>query len=354
VRYEGADTLIKKFGPGTPGATLEDMPELMKAFGMTSGEVADWQDLVHSMGGSSAMPHTTKRRQKYDQQRTPWIRLAPREKEILDAGWAHVQSVPYKVSLRWLFYRLLQDGLYKGKVNYKDNFVKLFARARHTGQGYWRPDTLEDEGRNVVRRSGGCKDAADAVGEMKENIQDAAYVPIDHFYRQENYIELWYEANAMTSQFEHYTRAIDLVPMAGTASIPYKWKIAKRLEAAAVRYGKPIRILYFGDEDEAGHVIKSVIEKDVRRWSSTPFEVDWCGLTVEQAEFYGVPENFEKKGYQWEALPDDGAREIITAAVERYIDMDLIDEADEDAEEFREKWEGGLNAALNKIDKGGE
>ena len=34
----------------------------------------------------------------------------------------------------------------------------------------------------------------------------------------------------MVAQFQHYTEKIDLVPMAGTASIPFKWKIAKRLE----------------------------------------------------------------------------------------------------------------------------
>ena len=303
----------------------------------------------HSSVGPCGTPHISKRK-KYDQERTPWIRLGPREKSILDAGWAHVQSVHYKVSLRWLFYRLLQDGFYKGKDDYKNNFAKLFSRARHTRQGEWRPDTLEDEGRSVVRRSGGCENVEDAVGEMQANIQDAAYVPIDHFYRQQNYIELWFEANAMTSQFEHYTRDIDLVPMAGSASIPYKWTIAKRLESAAGRYGLPIKILYFGDLDPAGNTIQTTIEKDVRRWSDAAFELSWCGLTMEQAERYEIPENFEKPGqYQWEALSDEGAEEIITSAVERYIEPDLIDEAEEDAKEFQEKWEGKLGNALDKL-----
>jgi len=289
------------------------------------------------------------KRKKYDQERTPWIRLGPRERKILDAGWAHVQSVPYKVSLRWLFYRLLQDGFYRTKDDYENKFGKLMSRARHTNQGGWRPDTLEDEGRDFVIRAGGCSDEYGAIEAMESLVLDAANIPFDHFYRQEHYIELWFEANAMTSQFAHYTEEIDLVPMGGTASIPYKWKIAKRLERAANRYDIPIRILYFGDADPAGHTIKDSIEKDVRRWCSAPFEIVWCGLTDEQAERYEIPESYEKKGYQWEALPDEGAREIITSAVESYIDPRMVDEAAADADAFRDEWRGKLAEAFDKL-----
>ena len=34
----------------------------------------------------------------------------------------------------------------------------------------------------------------------------------------------------MVAQFQRYAEKIDLIPMAGTASIPLKRKIAKRLE----------------------------------------------------------------------------------------------------------------------------
>jgi hypothetical protein len=302
------------------------------------------------MSDTSGMAHRP-RRKKYDQERTPWIRLGPREAEILDAGWHHVRSVPYKVSLRWLFYRLLQDGFYKTKGDYKNNFGKLFSRARHTYQGGWRPDTLEDEGRDFVIRSGGCQCETDAFEVLKSLVLDAASVAFDHFYKQANYVELWYEANAMTSQFEHYTHAIDLVPMCGTASIPFKWKIAKRLEEAAARYGKPIRILYFGDADPAGHTIKDAIAKDVRRWCSAPFEIVWCGLTEEQAERHRIPESYEKRGYQWEAIPDEGARQIITSAVETYIDPELIDEADDEATAFSDEWRDKLEAAIDTLEQ---
>jgi hypothetical protein len=55
--------------------------------------------------------------------------------------------------------------------------------------------------------------------------------------------------------------------------------------------------------------------------------------------------------YQWEALPDEGAREIITSAVDEYIDTDLIREADEEAEAFAKEWESKLEAVLDKIEQ---
>lgn len=301
----------------------------------------------------AVMPHRKPRRKKYDQTRTPWQRLGPREKAILDAGWAHVQSVPYRVSTRWLFYRLLQDGFYKGKGDYKNNYMKLIARARHTYLDGWRPDTLEDEGRDFILRVDGCRDEPEAVELMRAYILDAANLRFNHFHRQENYVELWFEAKAMAAQFEHYTNKIDLVPMFGEASIPYKWKIAKRLEQAASFYDKPIHVLYFGDADPSGHKIMRDVEKDVRRWCSAGFEIVWAGLTIEQAKRYKIPERPEKPGYQWEALSDKAAEKIITSAVGKYLDTNLIEEADAAADAFAEKWREKLEAALDELAKGG-
>jgi len=283
--------------------------------------------------------------------RTARTRNRPESDRILDRGWELVSSVPYKVDARWLFYALLQEGFYKTKKDYKNKFTAMFARARISFHKEWRPDTLADEQRQITGRAGGYESADDAIGDVRQNILDAARIDIDHFYRQENYVELWFEARSMAGQFKQYTKGVDLVPMGGSASIPYKWKIAERLTNAAARYGKPIRILYFGDDDEAGHEIQEVVERDVRRWCSEPFEIMWCGLTPAQVKKYGIPENFEKHGHQWVALGDAAAREIIAAAMNLYIDTGLIDEADEEADDFAKEWEAKLESILDKFEQ---
>ncbi|GAI78588.1 unnamed protein product, partial [marine sediment metagenome] len=214
-----------------------------------------------------------------------------------------------------------------------------------------RPDTLADETREIIRRIYGYPDIDEALDEMPDDLASNIDLAIDHFYRQDNYIEIWYEARAMTGQFRHYTAKVDLVPLGGMSSIPYKWSLAKNLEWKRSKYQKPIKILYFGDEDLAGHLIKSDVEEDVRKWSEADFEIVWAGLTKEQVEKYGVPHSVEKKGYQWEALEDESASEIIRESLDRFIDRAIIKEAETEAHEQGEFWADPVRKAINEIIK---
>lgn len=245
---------------------------------------------------------------------------------ILDRAYDLVQSVPYSVSARWLFYRLLQEGYYTAKADYKNKFLKAVSTARHAFYGNWRPDTLADETREAIVRGQGASD----VTEWLTWVADGLTCELDKWGSQPCYVELWYEARAMTQQFEHYTRHLTLRPMGGQASIEYKWKAAKALEQAFDDYGRPLVVLYFGDLDTAGGVISEVIERDVRKWCDADFEFIRCGLTPEQVQRYNVPENPEKPGeYQWEALSDEGARAIITASVAPYLHHDAFGDVEE-------------------------
>lgn len=288
-----------------------------------------------------------------DQQRTPWKKMDAATAAILDAGWAHLRSVDYKVSARWLFYRLLQDGLYRDKKkDYRNKFLKTFSRARHTCWQEWRPDSLEDDRREFEIRSNGAEDDNEAELWLKFRVGKATSVPFDHTYRQDAYVACFYEAQAMHNQFKKYTRNIDLYPMGGEPSIPYKHRVAKRLEEAYEQYEKPIVVLYFGDADEGGRQIVETVQYDIGRWCSAPVEFTWCGLTETQAEQYGVPDNPDRPGsYQWEALDDAAAAEIITAALAENLDLSLMDKAAEEAAEFKAKWDGRLAEALEVLDE---
>ncbi len=237
---------------------------------------------------------------------------------MLDRAWAIMQSVPYAVGARWLFYRVLQEGFYSSKSDYKDKFIKATSAARHAGYKEWRPDSLADETREAIIRGGGHA----SVAEWLAAVQAGLFCDLDRWETQPYYVELWYEARAMTQQFEYYTEHIVLRPLGGQPSIDYKYKIAKALEGYA---DKEIIILYFGDLDTAGELISEVVERDVRKWCDADFEFIRCGLTLAQARRYNVPENPEKPGeYQWEALPDEGARAIITAATLPYLRHDAF------------------------------
>jgi len=285
------------------------------------------------------------------QRKTAWIKGPdPKTQEILNTALAHVESVSYKVSLRWVFYRLYQEGYYSTKEGY-NKFEYLASRARHTRWNGWKPDTLADETREIIRRIYGYPDMEEALEEMPDDLASNIDLAIDHFYKQDHYVEIWYEARAMTGQFRHYTAKIDLIPLGGMSSIPYKYQIAKGLEWKRQKYQKPIKILYFGDEDLAGHIIKSDVEEDVKKWSEADFEIVWAGLTKEQAEKYSIPHSVEKQGFQWEALDDESASEIIRESLDRFIDREIIKEVEKEADEQEEYWADLVRKAIDEIIK---
>jgi hypothetical protein len=247
-------------------------------------------------------------------------------REILARAWEHVHSVPYQVTARWLFYRLLQDGKYRTKSDYNGKFLPLLSRARHCFYESWRPDTLADDRRAPIVRGNGYESPAAWV----EMLASRARCNLARWKGQSYYVEVWFEAEAMKSQFEHYTQNITLRPFYGMPSIPYKWDIARGLEEAAQIYGLPIKVLYFGDLDPAGEVIPETSTEDIRGWCSVDFDFIRAGLNPGDELRYNIPENFEHPGaYQWEALEDSAAGELITGAVAQFVDYDRMGEVEE-------------------------
>lgn len=264
-----------------------------------------------------------------------------RNKDILDRAFHHIQSVPYKVSLRWVFYRLLQDRFYTDKGQYNTHWKDIAKKARRGYYKEWRPDTLKDDTRWSDIQGWGY----DSPEQWLEKLKPECY--LDRNQHQDHYIELWFEARAMFDQFKYYTEHITLAPMGGSPSLSYLWDLAKRLERAEQIYQLPITVLYFGDHDDKGSEIYTTVKRDMRDWCEADIDVVWCGLTREQVIAYEVPKD-EKGKYQWEALSDEGAREIITQRVEQFHSLGGdLEQQEQEAEQFvkdklrdiKEQWE---------------
>jgi len=89
----------------------------------------------------------------------------------------------------------------------------------------------------------------------------------------------------------------------------------------------PIIILYFGDWDPGGQVIPETSVADIRRWCAVDFEFTRVGLNDGDADKYNLPESIDRPGtYQWEALGDADAGEMITGAVAQYVNADKMAE----------------------------
>ena len=260
---------------------------------------------------------------------------------ILDRAMEHIQSVNYRVSLRWVFYRLLQDGIYKTKEDYRP-WKELCADARRRFFGEWRPWTLMDETRRIIQRGGGFADVRHFKKYGAEFIANQVTIEFNHFYQQKELIFVGFEARAMIEQFEFYSHGIDLFPFGGDPSIPFKWDISKHITTESGRYelpNKEVLVLYFGDRDDKGEEIFKGAEAIIREWCKTPIRFEWCGLIKDQVAQYHIPENPEKPGqYQWEALSDPQAKEIIEGALRSRLDLDLIKRCNQLGDKFTKKW----------------
>lgn len=264
---------------------------------------------------------------------------------LLDQAWEHIGSVSYAVSLRWVFYRMLQNGLYSHKDDYKNKLSPMLSAARKSFYRGWRPDTLADVTREPIIQGSGDPSPREWLSALAEGV----VCVLDRWVTQPCYLEVWFEARAMAGQFQFYLPGVTLRPFAGDPSIPFKWETAQYLLAMAKNYQTPISIFYFGDRDDKGESIFEAALKDIRAWCPVEFQFELVGLTRQQAVDMGVPENPDKPGaYQWEALTDQQASSLILPI------LDFIDQAAWDQVESREReaarW---LRGELQELQKKG-
>ncbi len=252
---------------------------------------------------------------------------------LLQSAWTYVQAVPYQVTARWVFYRLLQDGSLTTKSDYK-RLLSYLSKARKEFYRGWRPDTLTDDSRAALVNGSGFEDGQawlDAVARQ-------TVCSLDRWETQPVYVEFWFEAAAMQAQFSyHANENVSLLAFHGDISIPEKWKAAERLAHRWIENPSPIKIMYFGDLDEKGLMIPETARADVLRmigqsmWYDMrvgdrdqtaflarfdafldDFEFTRVGINDEHVQQYGIPDNPERPGtYQWEGLDDAAAEELI-------------------------------------------
>ena len=278
----------------------------------------------------------------------------PRKKarRLLTAAMEYIRNAPYKVSVRWVSYRLLQDGHLKNKESFGqiENYMR---EARRCSYEDWTPFTFADSVRETINAPDldDGPDSYDPEYMAQRNIDtiDSFYVDIPRWYYEDCYLEVWFEARAMTGQFEKYVPSgIALQPCGGDLSIPLKAEGARRLRDCADKIGKEPVILYFGDLDKKGEQIPKSIGTEVYAWCPG-VKIYRCGLDVAQQKKYGLPENPESPGkYQWEALDDEAAKEIISEGLEAFLNDGACDKAKEREQEIAQEAQEILKEKLSE------
>lgn len=293
----------------------------------------------------------------------------PRKETAETLSWTltKVEEVPYRVTMRWAFYRCVQElGL--TKEDYQ-RFKKWTSKARKNFWNGWRPWTLIDDTRGLIELGDGFGNFKEWVKEVKD--MKPTY---EKFSSQEKLLMIWFEAEAMRSQFMHYAAPyhVPMAPFRGDPGPDYKWRIAKFLDELDENYGpKPIVILYFGDYEPIGKTgsrgkgIRIPIDalKDIRPWfwslqinrgiskdDLTDLKFIRCGLNSEHIEQWDLPTNPERPGeYQWESLSDELAGELITGSIKEHWNLESIKKIERREEKDKKKWTPFVEEIIKKI-----
>ena len=117
--------------------------------------------------------------------RRPYERISDNTHAMLDTAFAHIHSVPYQVSERWVFYRLWQEGVWwktdtvDAKAKAADDFNSKLSRARHTQFRGWHPNILKSDEDYLSHEVVGNPTIASALEILPEILEASVYLPLD-------------------------------------------------------------------------------------------------------------------------------------------------------------------------------
>jgi hypothetical protein len=163
---------------------------------------------------------------------------------VIEEANQHLSS--YRpMTLRHLFYLLVSSGTVQPTKNGYKNLSRIITTARERGEVDY--ESLVDGLRSSIKPSSwsGLEDFADTVA--------AAYRK-DFWEAQADYVELWFEKDAIVGVVEDITEKYDVKvrPLRGQASATFMYQTAKEL----ARIKKPIHIYYAGDHDPSGYSVE--------------------------------------------------------------------------------------------------
>jgi len=282
--------------------------------------------------------------------------------EWLDWAFERIQGLEYKPTARWLFYRLVQE---KGFA--KDDYKKFLGVTSKARKGYykdWDPETLADDTREITGQLG-----SGFTNPFKWLEAMALKRPkLEIGWHQDRLVIVCFEAKAMVGQFKFLLERerIPLCPFGGDASVPFKYQIAELVnecEQFCHDVDKPIVILYFGDYDQKGLEIPENAMRDIEDWVDRDFKfcdthddvedgmVNYirCGINTEHIAKYHIPDRADDPGkYQWEALDENAAREIILEAVDLHWNRETARKLRRAEAEVGEVWKDSCAEAIEE------
>lgn len=262
------------------------------------------------------------------------LRLSKKNKELLDRINSIIDEYAedgYKLTLRQAYYQLVSRDIILNKKAEYAKLSSLIVKGRMFGIVDW--DAIEDRLR-IPYRPYWVEDIPSAIDDTIDQYR------LDRQKRQDTYIEVWVEKDALSGILKRITSHyhVRLMVNRGYCSCTALHDAYERFEWREKRGDKTI-ILYFGDHDPSGLDMIRDIKARLNEFGAYP-TIKHIGLTQEQIKKYDPPTNPAKitdpraKWYiqkygnvSWEvdALSPQVLHQIIKDNIEAVIDMDLFE-----------------------------
>jgi hypothetical protein len=268
-----------------------------------------------------------------------------RNRGLMNLAYREVELVTYKVSVRYLYYRLISNGTFTKSYANSEKLEDLLSWARRHFYGPWTPFTLEDSVRRCYWKG---------TGGTYFNLK------LDSILEQPKIVIMGFEAKAMHGQFEAITEPyrLSLIPFGGESSVPIRGEAGEMMGRLCMEYKKPVIFLYCGDRDDKGEEIYETAKMDMLEWCykyhGASFKAEWIGLTPEQVKEFDLPENPDPDhpgSHQWEALSDAQAKEIILDALERHDIEPVSPEHLEKERKLDQRCRDAIDEALKRFNE---
>lgn len=251
----------------------------------------------------------------------------------------------YTLTLRQLYYQFVSRDLIPNTERSYKNLGSAISDGRDAGLIDW--DAIEDRGRGIK---------AWLIEEDERSVlEDIEYrFAMDFWQRQNCYVEVWVEKDALSSVIERACRkySVPYMPCKGYLSASEAWRAGQRFEDAGEMGAERLVMIHLGDHDPSGIDMTRDNEERLQLYSrGADIEVRRIALNMDQVRQYDPPENPAKvtdtraKDYirnyghsSWEldALEPSILERLIHSEIETLIDFETWHETEAEQEERRE------------------
>lgn len=254
------------------------------------------------------------------------------------------QAAGYILTLRQLYYQFVSRAIIENTERSYKNLGSIITKARMSGFISW--EAIEDRTRTH-------NDFWTDENELNPIKDLPRYIRYDRWARQNTYIEVWVEKEALGNVIAKACKPLLVPHMAckGYLSASEAWRAGQRFNDKLAQ-GKECVLIHLGDHDPSGIDMTRDNNNRLNMFTNYGVNVGRIALNMDQVESYRPPPNPAKvtdsrakdyiarygaKSWELDALEPSVLEALITDEITQYIDGEKWQLVDEQERETRDR-----------------